>query len=147
MPKKHLFIKLSPSELTALDDFMQQMILRHKFRVRLRGNAIWMSSEQHKTVEQIARLLHKSKRSVYSWLKRYKEKGIDGLKDDDSKLTREQISRMMEISHRSKPIRRGWERKIRWSYRRIAGWVKEQWGITISHERLRQIIRETILGK
>jgi transposase len=146
MPKKHLFITLSPSELTALEDFIRKMGLQHKYRTRLRGNAIWESSQHHKTVEQIAKFLNKSNRTIYSWLRRYKEKGIDGLKDDDSKLTPEQISRMMEISHRSKPIRYGKERKIRWSYRKIVRWVKEQWSITISHERIRQIIRRKLLG-
>ncbi|MBI5779259.1 MAG: helix-turn-helix domain-containing protein [Planctomycetes bacterium] len=146
MPKKHLFITLSPSELIALEDFMRLMAFQHKYRARLRGNAIWMSSQQHKTVEQIAKSLNKSKRTIYSWFKQYMEKRIDGLKDDDSKLTPEQISRMMEISYRSKPLKHGRERKIRWSYRKIAKWVKEQWGITISHERLRQIIRKRLLN-
>ena len=146
MPKKHLFITLSPAELTALEDFMKQMSIRHNFRARLRGNAVWMSSEQHKTVEQISRFLNKSTRTVYSWLKQYQEKGLDGLKDNDGKLTPEQISRMMEISYRSKPLKHGRERKMRWSYRRIAQWVKAQWGITISHERLRQVIRKKLLN-
>ena len=118
------------------------MTRKKKLHARLRANALWNSSELGWTVEQIARNLNRSTRIIYSWLRQYKKKGIAGLYDKQKhrSLTREQIKEMMRVSC--------WADvknfKLRWSFRKIADWVKEKWGIKLSPERIRQMIRNRL---
>jgi transposase len=119
--------------------------------MRKRGQAVYLSHEG-KRVTQIARELECSKNSVYSWLKAYQEEGITGLEEPthSSKLTPEQLNQVMEISHRLNPIQpetRGAKIKriqSRWSFRKMAQWIKDNWNIKISHERLRQMVRQSL---
>ena len=102
------------------------------------------------TVKEIAGYMVKSERSVYKWLKRYREKGINGITPRvyPTKLTEEQITQLLKVSHYSGPwksrkeYRKEYEK--RWSFRRMAKWVKDNWNIKISDERVRQIVYKTI---
>ena len=143
MPRNHLNIKLNQSELNRLQNFLSEMARKKKWHTRLRGNVLWQSFKQDLTVEQIARNLNRSTRTIYSWLRHYKEKGIAGLynKPRARRLTPEQIDQIMQVGHRATAN----DFKIQWSYRKIADWVKDNLGITISPERIRQIIRRKLL--
>jgi transposase len=149
MSRKPIFISLSPQELDRLHDFMAKMVRRKNVRAGQRVNALWASSAQHWTVQKIAKWLNRSPHTIYRWFKHYQEKGIDGLYDTPatkSKLTDEQISQILSIGHRLKRTRDEKEARMRWSYQKIAFWIKEQWGINISDEGVRKIIRKKILG-
>ncbi|MFH1231964.1 MAG: helix-turn-helix domain-containing protein [Planctomycetota bacterium] len=149
MPRKPIFISLSPQELERLRNFMAKMVRRRNVRASQRVNALWASSEQHWTVEKIAKWLNRSPHTIYRWFRRYQKKGIDGLYDTPAtknKLTDEQISQILVMSHRLKRPRDGKEALMRWSYQKIARWIKEQWDINISDEGVRKIIRKKILG-
>jgi transposase len=163
MSRRPIFISLSPQELDRLRNFMAKMARRRNVRASQRVNALWASSEQHWTVKKIAKWLNRSPHTIYRWFKHYQEKGIDGLYDTPatkSKLTDDQISQILSISHRSPqrapevsrrgvPVKRPRDEKearMRWSYQKIAFWIKEQWDINISDEGVRKIIRKKILG-
>jgi len=148
MPKKRLSLSLTEVQLKELQEFSSEMARKKNLRARLRGNAVWWS-HQGKTVEQIAGELGRSTRTIYGWLNRYQQKGIAGLYDRPrpiKKLTPEQIGQLLDVSNWTRECRDVKERRMRWSYRRIARWVSRQWNIRISHERVRQIIRRRLLG-
>ena len=149
MSRRPIFISLNPTELDKLRNFMAKMVRRKNVRASQRVNALWASSEQHWTVQKIAKWLNRSPHTIYRWFRHYQKKGIDGLYDTPatkSKLTDEQISQILSISHRLKRPRDGKEAQMRWSYQKIALWIKEQWGINISDEGVRKIIRKKIFG-
>jgi len=79
MPRGNFFIRLSAQQAEALDSFMKTALHEHGVRARCRAQAVWFSHEG-KTVSQIARFLRVSERSIWKWLKAYKEKGLEGLK-------------------------------------------------------------------
>ncbi|MFH1232235.1 MAG: helix-turn-helix domain-containing protein [Planctomycetota bacterium] len=148
MTKRPKFINLSPSEVETLKRFMKDIAIQNKSRPRLRGNALWYSSQKHWTVKHIAESLGCSEETIYHCFKRYKENGIEGLYDSDRplKLTLEQIKQVIQVSGLDKVYRDKKERRqFRWSYRKIAKWVKDNLGIAISHESIRQIIQKKYL--
>ena len=149
MSRRRIFIKLSPSELKDLEEVMRNLAHERKYRARFRGNVLWESSEQHLSVKQLAKHYKVTERTIYRWFERFKENGIQGVLDKAKsfRMTPEQVEEIIKVSSWDKLYRDENERRrFRWSYRRIAQWVKEQWGITISHERLRQVIRKKLLN-
>jgi len=149
MSRRNAFIGLSEAESSALGDFMRSCARHGKLRARKRAQAVYLSA-QGRNVPRIAQELECSPDAVYDWLKRYREKGLDGLAEPTftHKLTGQQIEQLMEISHwniivsrRSKKPEIAESHK-RWTFRKIARWVKDNWGIKISHERIRQIIQQ-----
>jgi len=142
MSRRHIFIKLSEAELKELQEFASEMARKKKLNTRRRANALAWSFQPGLTVEQIAKSLNRTPRTIYNWFKRFKEKGIVGLynKHRPSKLTNAQIIEMMRISHWIYTDDKSY--KMRWSFQKIAGWVKGKWGVKLSAERIRQIIRQ-----
>ncbi|MBI4834554.1 MAG: helix-turn-helix domain-containing protein [Planctomycetes bacterium] len=141
MAQRCLFIKLSREELFALNKFISDMAVKSKFRARLRGQVAWLS-HQNRTPEYIARYFHCPIKSVYKWLRLYRRKGLDGLRYNarKPKLSAEEIAKAMAVSHWADSTNNDKEYRARWTFRRIAGWIKENTGTAISHERIRQII-------
>ena len=147
MPRRHLFLYLDQSELATLQHFMTRMATRHNWRARLRGNAI-MLSHQKRPIPEIARSLGKSETSVYTWIKLYREKGINGITPfkRPTKLTDKQIKELLTVSHYSALGKSHKEYYRRWPLRRMARWVGEKWNIRISYERIRQIVHKKLRG-
>jgi transposase len=147
MSREVRFIVLNRQELKALNDFLSRCTSKSKWRTRKRGQAIYFSHNT-KTPPQIARELNCSLWSVYSWLKRYREKGLAGISEPakQSKLTDAQVRHLIEISHHSKIFASGKSKELqeRWSFRKMAKWVKDNWGINLSHERIRQIVHNKL---
>jgi transposase len=141
MSRRYIFLDLNQSELATLQHFMNRMAVKGNFRARLRGSAILMSN-QKKTIKEIARSLGKTETSVYNWLKRYREKGIEGIAPfkPQTKLTDEQVKELLSASHYSSLTTNRKEYHNRWSFRRMSKWIEEKWNIKISYERIRQII-------
>ena len=141
MGRRYIFLDLNQSELATLQHFMSRMAVKGNIRARLRGSAILLS-HQKKIPGEIARSLGKSETTVYGWLKRYREKGINGIAPfiHPIKLTDEQIKELLTVSYYSAVGKSHKEYYNRWSFRRMAKWVEEKWGIKISYERVRQIV-------
>lgn len=143
MSRKPFLLGLDQEELKALKDFMNRCACQGKWRVRLRGNAVYLS-HQGKTIPQIVQSLKCSTKSVYTWLRRFRKKGIAGLSDlpHPVKLTPQQVNQLIGISHWSAlgNKKRRKEYRMRWSFRKMAQWIKDQWGIKLSRERVRQIV-------
>ncbi|MBI4712421.1 MAG: helix-turn-helix domain-containing protein [Planctomycetes bacterium] len=144
-----LFIRLTTQQSVELEVFMREMARRGNRRARLRGNAIFLSFQYGWTAQKIAGHLNCSTPSVVSWLKHYQEKGIAGLYDIPTPARRltpfqvEQITGAMYDITQAKSKRRY---RKRLSYRETARLVKEKYGINISYERVRQIVRQNLLG-
>ena len=147
MPRRRILLGLDPDELKALTDFMNRSAREQKWRARLRGNAVYLSY-QGRIIPEIAQELKCSTQAVYTWLRRFREKGVAGLSDPSRpiKLTPEQIKQLVEVSHWSK-IRDKAKRKeyrMRWSFRQMAQWIRDEWNINLSAERVRQIVRQKL---
>lgn len=144
MPKPPLFVCLEQAECARLTFFMNKMALKGNLRAKLRAQAVWLSHRFRK-VNQIAEQLNCSSRSVYTWLRRYQEKGLAGLSEPakPAKLTPEQVNQILKIGNYLAAAR---SKKYMptWSYQKTAGWVRDQWQITISAERIRQIVNKEL---
>jgi transposase len=147
MPRRHLFLYLDKSELATLQNFMTRMAIKGKRRARLHGNAILLS-HQKRSIPEIAYTLGKSENSIRTWLKLYREKGINGIAPFKypTKLSDEQIKELMSVSHYSALGKDNKAYHNRWSLRRMAKWVEEKWNIRISYESIRQIVQKKIRG-
>jgi transposase len=146
MTKQSLFVCLDAAECSRLTAFMNKMALKGNNRAQLRAKAVWLSHHFRK-VNQIAEELGCSARSVYTWLRRYRAKSIAGISEPAkaTKLTREQINQILETSKWLASVRT--KKYVRpWSYQKMADWVRDQWHITISAERIRQIVNKEFGG-
>lgn len=147
MSRRPLLLGLDQEELKALKDFMNRCAREHNWRARLRGNVVYLS-HQGRTIPRIAQELKCSLGAVYSWLIRFQKKGVAGLSDPPRpvKLTPQQVNQLMEISHWSKILdkEKRKEYRMRWTYRQMAQWIKDQWSVKLSHERIRQIVRQKL---
>jgi len=149
MARRPILIGLERSETNQLVEFLHQCAHKGNVRMRKRGQAIYLSHEC-KRVTEIARQLECSKNAVYRWLKQYREKGIAGLEEPthSNKLTIEQLDKVMEVSHWGKHPAGQKESsgaminriQSRWSFSKMAQWIKDNWNIQISSERLRQMV-------
>lgn len=150
MAKTH-YIELGLSEAIQLNAFIEHKAYNKRWREHRRAKAIYLSY-RCLSVKQITQDLRCSTHSVYAWFKRYEKYGLDGLRTKPvpyKLLTHEQINRIIEISgwknvlKDGKPLRSKLGTKAcnkTWSFRKISQWIKDNWHITISHERIRQII-------
>ncbi|MBI4835323.1 MAG: helix-turn-helix domain-containing protein [Planctomycetes bacterium] len=145
MGRKLAFVILSDDELKELKELMRDLALKKKFRMRLRCNALFMSN-QCKTVRQISHELNRSTRTVYQWLKRYRQKGIAGImpRDYSRKLNREQLHELLKESLWYLVGAHTKEFHKRWTFREMSEWVYKRWDITLSPNRMRQIVREAL---
>jgi len=132
--------KLTPQALCALDTFMRRAALSHQLRVRKRGNAVDLSSQNY-SVRAISRALKVTERSVWTWLHKYEQQGVAGLLDRPRhvSLAPDQITELMRLRYPSAP--KIFKKARAWSYPKLTRWLKEKWGINLSPERLGQIIR------
>ncbi|MBI4834290.1 MAG: helix-turn-helix domain-containing protein [Planctomycetes bacterium] len=147
MPRRCIFIQLDKSGIASLQHFMSRMAGEGNYHARKRAQAVWFSHEFH-TVERIAEELQTSSRSVYQWLKLYKEKGLAGFTYPvrSRKLTAQQIDEIMSVSGWSTYMIKRRASTEGWPSRKIAKWIKDNWKINISHERIRQIVNKKLRG-
>lgn len=147
MPPRRSVLVLTKSDLTKLQHFMYRMQAQGNLRARLRGNAVLLA-HQHRSVPEIAQALGKDNRTIYRWLKGYRQKGIDGLTEPmrHRKLSPAQVQELMEISHFRDALSNPKIWSSVWTYRKMADWIKENWQIVLSPERVRQIIKQFLRG-
>jgi len=146
MGRRYKFVILSKEELSQLSEFMHDLARQRKFRIRLRGTVLLMS-HQCKTVRQIAQELNRSPRTIYEWLRRYRRQGIEGImpRRYPRRLSREQLQELLKVSRWHLVGAHSKEFHKRWTFHQMADWVYEKWGIKLSPNRLRQVVREALL--
>jgi len=149
MEKRRFFIHLTSEELKALERFMQRATGKKQWRARKRAQVVYFSYKS-KTPAQIALELKLSIRSVYSHLRSYRQKGIKGLAEPirPMKLSAQQVTQLTEISYWAKIVSNKkqdiMDLRKRWSFRKMAQWVFDEWQIKLSSERIRQIVYKKI---
>ena len=142
MARSHFKLQpLSPAGRSTLEAFLQQTARKSQVRLRKRGNAIWLAS-QGQTVQKISRVLGVSERSIWNWLHNYQQKGMAGIMDQPvrHKLTQEQIGQLIKLRYPFLP--KNYREDKSWSYRRLSEWVRENWQVVISSQRLVQIMHQ-----
>ena len=139
MGKCHVFVRVTPAQAAALKAFMKKP---PGDRARRRAQAVWFSS-QGQPVQEIARLLSVSERSVWSWFTAWRKEGLDGLRDKPipgrpSRLSREQAAEMVEVTRQS-PASVGLEGQT-WNCRLLSEWAGETFHVRLSDEWVRRIM-------
>lgn len=86
---------------------------------------------------QVARTLHKSKGWASQWLKRYREEGLDGLKDRPKGGRHSQISKQVEYRIR-KTLK---ESNTGWSTKQVEELIIQESGIRYHHNYIYCIVR------
>jgi putative transposase len=87
---------------------------------------------------QVARTLHKSKGWASQWLKRYREEGLDGLKDRPKGGRHSQISKQVEYRIR-KTLK---ESNAGWSTKQVEELIIHESGIRYHHNYIYYIVRK-----
>ena len=87
---------------------------------------------------QVARTLHKSKDWASQWLKRYREEGLDGLKDRPKGGRHSQISKQVEYRIR-KTLK---ESNTGWSTKQVEELIIRESGIRYHHNYIYYIVRK-----
>ena len=87
---------------------------------------------------QVARTLHKSKGWASQWLKRYREEGLDGLKDRPKGGRHSQISKQVEYRIR-KTLK---ESNTGWSTKQVEELIIHESGIRYYHNYIYCIVRK-----
>jgi putative transposase len=87
---------------------------------------------------QVARTLHKSKGWASQWLKRYREEGLEGLKDRPKGSRHSQISKQVEYRIR-KTLK---ESNTGWSTKQVEELIIHESGIRYHHNYIYYIVRK-----
>lgn len=144
-----LSLKLTPEEKQALERFIREMAAQINHRARVRGWAI-LALAQGWTIREICNHHRVSSRTARNWISRFRKGGVTALYDRPRPrcLTTKQSTRLLEYSRRLELLQLRSRTKIQAlrrlmpSYRQLAQWVRQNYGIRLSHERVRQIIRQ-----
>ncbi len=91
----------------------------------------------NKIAAHVARDIHKSKGWASQWLKRYREEGIEGLKDRPKGGRHSKMSRQME--YRIKIILK--ENNQGWTTKQVENMIIQQSGIKYNHNYIYYILR------
>lgn len=149
MSRSHFHLEpLSEQASKALASFMGQTARQRQVRVRKRGNAVYWSA-RGLTVQEISRDLGVTEQSVWRWLHNFQRLGVTGLLDPPPRgvLTPDQVAEITRLKfpmHQSKRTGKLRVQENKISYRQITAWIKSRWGVALSHERVRQIIRKNL---
>jgi len=140
---------LTGEDKAQIRSFIKDAIKLSKRRYVKRGKAILLAN-QGKTIKQISTELDVCAQSVWNWLTKYRESGLDGLNDLEhpphppGRLNPEQIDKIVTMRYPGYPKRvKKYDRA--WSFRKMSRWIKEEWGVTLSYERIRQILNKKLL--
>jgi transposase len=112
-------------------------------RIRTRAQIVLLACEQHLSAASIATIVRADDETIRRWLKRYLAEGIDGLVDRPragapSKTTRAYEERLLEVVRR-RPPSLGQPYSM-WTLQRLAEYMAEQTGITVSTETVRRLL-------
>lgn len=128
-------------QLSALRD-----VYRHTRVVRLRTRAqmLLLAIEQHLSAASIAVIVREDDETVRRWLKRWMEKGIEGLWDRDgggapAKMTKAYEEGLLACV-RLRPRALGQSFSL-WTLRRLSEYMAQQTGIKLSYESVRQVLK------
>lgn len=96
------------------------------------------------SAQEIARMASTTKPTVYKWIERYEQQGIDGLTDRVStgrppEISAQARATILALTRQSPPEKTGLSH---WSSREMAGYLKREMGISVSHNFVAALWRE-----
>jgi len=102
--------------------------------VSARARIVLWRAEGH-SAPKIARMARTTKPTVYKWIARYEQYGVDGLSDRFStgrppEISAEVRARILAVTRQSPPEKTGLSH---WSSREMARYLKQEMGISVSH--------------
>ena len=124
MARKHKEYRLKPEDRPALE----RLFRAHKTPQNLIFRArILTLCDAGQTVEEVAKYLNTSTNTVYRWLNRYQQSGLDGIKDlprpgQPTKITKSKVEEVLRLTQQTVP-----RESTHWSLRLMAKRV----GITV----------------
>ncbi len=140
MPKK-LKVKLNDKQMADIEKAINK---DKRPEVRQRAAAL-NSLHQGHSVKEVANLLAVTVQSVYNWLHRWEEKGVEGLanqsKSGRKRKADEQYCRELEIAIEQEPREQGYRFAI-WTVKRLRDHLEDKTGVHMSISRLRYVIEE-----
>lgn len=103
-------------------------------RMYERYQAVYLSLQGYKQKE-IAQITGRTTKSIYHYMKAYKEKGIDGLAMGHSpgaprKLTPEQEQKLVETVAYKQPVDVGFPARYNWTLALVKQLIENSWGKT-----------------
>jgi transposase len=112
-------------------------------RIRTRAQMVLLAAEQHLTAPQIAIVVREHAETVRRWLKRYLALGVEGLQDRSRsgappKITEAYKEQLLEVVRR-RPRSQGQSYSM-WTLQRLAEYMAEQTGLTVSPETVRRLL-------
>jgi transposase len=112
-------------------------------RIRTRAQMVLLACERHLSAPAIAALVREDDETVRRWLKRYLEEGIEGLRDrpmpgPPPKITKEYEEQLLAAVRR-RPRSLGQPYSM-WTLQRLADYLTDQTGITVSYETIRRLL-------
>jgi len=112
-------------------------------RIRTRAQMVLLACEQHLTAPCIAQIVRENAGTVRRWLKRYLVRGIEGLRDEPrsgapSKTTKAYQEQLLAAVRR-RPRSQG-QLYSMWTLQRLAAYMAEQTGISVSTETIRRLL-------
>jgi transposase len=133
---------VSAEELAALD-----AMYRHtrNARLRTRVQMILLAIEEKMVASEIARFVRSCEETVRNWIKRFNAEGIEGLRDRPRprtpvKVTPEYREQLLAAVRR-RPRAQGQPYSL-WTLQRLADFMAEETGIRLSHEGVRQVLKQ-----
>jgi transposase len=137
---------MSVMKLTDEDRVGLESLLRREGydgSVSARAQIVLWRAEGYSAPE-IARMAGTTKPTVYKWIARYEQDGIDGLSDRLStgrppEISNEVRARILALSRQSPPERTGFSH---WSSREMARYLEREEGICVSHNFVAALWRE-----
>ena len=111
----------------------------HKICVRLQAI---VSCAEH-PVSLVASIFGASRQTLWRWIKRFKERGADGLRDlprghNPSKLNEDQ---RVQIAQWLKEARDSRSETVHWTLAKLAGAIKEEFGVRVGITPLWRLVR------
>lgn len=123
-----------------------ESLLRHEGYggpVSVRARIVLWWADGH-SAQEIARMADTTRPTVYKWIARYKQHGIDGLNDlvssaQPPEVPTEVRARILALSRQSPPEKTGLSH---WTSRAMARYLKQEQGISVSHNFVSTLWRE-----
>ena len=133
-------------KITDEDRIGLESLLRHEGydgSVSARAQIVLWRAEGHSAPE-IARMAGTTKPTVYKWIARYEQHGVDGLRDYVStgrppEISAEVRARVLALTRQSPPEKTGLSH---WSSREMARYLKREMAISVSHNFVAALWRE-----
>lgn len=132
--------ELAEEQQTALADIYRTT---KDVRIRTRAQMVLLACEQHLSAPSIAAIVREDDETVRRWLKRYLAEGIDGLTDRPragapAKTTTAYSEQLLAtVWQRPRSLEQPYSM---WTLQRLAEYMEEQTGITVSAETVRRLL-------